>query len=76
MESESTHLPVLESPPLSPTPPASGQNGSQVEDRGGDTHGLAYVPMPPRKTLKLSVAYRIRGRGQPLPYSLDEEPSE
>jgi hypothetical protein len=76
MESENTHLPVLESQPLFPTPPASGQNGSQVEDRAGDTEGLAYFPIPPRKTVRLSVAYRIRGRGQPLPYPLDEEPSE
>jgi hypothetical protein len=76
MESESTHLPVLDSRPLSPTPPVTGQNGSQVDNRAGDAEGLAYAPMRPRKTVRLSVAYRIRGRGQPLPYSLDEEPGE
>jgi hypothetical protein len=54
---------------------ANGQNGSQVDDGAGNTD-LNYVPMPPRKTLKLSVAYRIRGRGRPLPYSLDEELSD
>ncbi len=76
MKSESTDLPVLESQPLPTTVPPPGQNGSWVEDRAGDAGGLSYAPIPPHESLTVSVVYRVRGRGQPLPYSLEEDPSE
>ena len=76
MESENTQLPVLDSQPLPTTVAATGQNGSWVEDRDGDVGSLAYAPIPPRKSVTVSVVYRIRGRGKPLPYFLEEAPTE
>lgn len=32
-----------------------------------------YLAVPPTKSITVSVRYNIRGRGQPLPYHLDEE---
>ena len=37
---------------------------------------LGYDPVPPRKTITLSVRYHLRRRGQPLPGALDEGDGE
>jgi len=37
-----------------------------------DVEVLNYQPVPPRKGITLSVLYRVRGRGRPLPYALNE----
>jgi hypothetical protein len=47
-------------------PPASSEIGAS----------LPYEPIPPKSVVTLSVRYRVRGRGRPLPYDLDEEPGE
>jgi hypothetical protein len=52
----------------------AGNNGSPLEECGpeGDADVVGYDPVPPKKTVTLSVRYLIRRRGQPLPYPLDE----
>jgi hypothetical protein len=51
------------------------KNGSRLDnqEQGPDTEELAYDFVPPKQTVTVSVRYRISGRGQPLPYPLDEE---
>ncbi len=51
------------------------RNGCQLEnqEQASDTEKLAYDFVPPKQIVTVSVRYRIRGRGQPLPYPLDEE---
>ena len=51
------------------------RNGSGLDNQGQavDAEELGYDSVPPKHTVTVSVRYRIRGRGQPLPYSLDEE---
>jgi len=34
---------------------------------------LEYQPVPPRRVTRISVRKRWLGRGQPLPYLLDED---
>jgi hypothetical protein len=49
-------------------------NGSSPDEyaQGDDAEGINYDPIPSKKTVTISVYYRIRGRGKPLPYLLDE----
>lgn len=49
-------------------------NGSPLDERapGEVLDELKYDPIPPKKTVTVSVRYCSRGRGQPLPYPLDE----
>jgi hypothetical protein len=49
----------------------SGKQGQAV-----DTEELSYDFVPPKKTITVSVRYHLRGRGQPLPYPLDESDSQ
>ncbi len=60
---------------LSPSPSEADNNGSLRDDpeQGQDIEELNYEPGRPKKTIIVSVCYPIRGRGRPLPYSLDEE---
>jgi hypothetical protein len=37
-----------------------------------DLEQLNYQPVPARKQTRVSVHYRIRGRGQPLPFPPEE----
>jgi hypothetical protein len=69
---------ALPQPGLAPAASAEGTTGSPRNDRDqeGDTKELPYDPIPPRKTVTVTVRYRLRGRGQPLHYSLDEGDSE
>ena len=75
MKSESGHVPGLKPQAFLPGAPATTQKGSR-DDQGEDTEDFAYSPVPPRNVVTVSVSYRIRGRGQPLPYPLAEEESE
>ena len=31
-----------------------------------------YVPVPPKQTFRIKARFRLRGRGQPMPYDLDD----
>jgi hypothetical protein len=58
-----------------PAPPASATEADQVaEDLGDDD--FHYNPIPPRRSFTVVVHYRFLGRGQPLPYDLEEEEAE
>lgn len=35
----------------------------------------AYEPVPPKRTFPMQVNLTMRGRGQPMPYTLDDAPS-
>jgi hypothetical protein len=52
----------------------ASSNGNPTAEcaREEDAEDVRYDPIPPKKTVTVSVPYRIRGRGQPLPYPLDE----
>jgi len=54
--------------------PEAGSNGSSLDERatGEDIEEHQYDPIPPKKTVSVSVRYRIRGRGHLLSYPLDE----
>jgi hypothetical protein len=43
-----------------------GSNGNSPDScgQGDDTEELTYDPAPPKKTVTVSVRYRIGGRGQ------------
>jgi len=55
-----------------------GKNGnpSEIVKQEADTEELNYEPVRPHQTVTLSVRYAVRGRGRPLPYSLDEGDGE
>jgi hypothetical protein len=59
---------------LPPTAAEADRNGSRLDNQGGteEPEDLTYDFVPPKKSVTLSVRYRIRGRGKPLPYPLDE----
>lgn len=63
------------SPDLPHASSEADRNGSQLEsqEQESGTEELVYDLVPPKKSVTVSVRYRIRGRGQPLPYLLDEE---
>jgi hypothetical protein len=46
----------------------SRDNGEQP----GNTEEFAYDRVPAKRAVTVSVLYRIRGRGRPLPYPVDE----
>lgn len=37
---------------------------------------ISYRPMPPKRSFTLRVRYQDKGRGEPLPYSLDLDDDE
>jgi hypothetical protein len=65
-----------------PWPPtatsAAGDNGSPLDDQlqREDAAQLGYDPVPPRRTVAISVRCLVRGRGRPRPFSLDEGDGE
>ncbi|MBD1923549.1 hypothetical protein H6F77_21100 [Microcoleus sp. FACHB-831] len=38
-----------------------------------DTEEISYRPMPPKRSFTVRVRYHLQGRGEPLPYPLDDE---
>jgi len=54
----------------------AGANGSPLDNRGNEAEDFHYDSVPPRKTVTVTMRYSIRGRGQPLPYPLDEGDGE
>jgi len=58
--------------------PPGAVNGSPSSPReeAMEVPPLEYVPVPPRDTVGLSVCYRLRGRGRPMPYELAEGADE
>jgi hypothetical protein len=69
---------ALAQPESSPVNPQAGKNGSPSGgcEQGYAAEELTYDPVPPKKTITVSVRYRIGGRGRPLPYPLDEGDEE
>lgn len=59
---------------LPQTATETDRNDSRLEDQGRaeEPEDLTYESVPPKKSFTLSVRYRIRGRGKPLPYPLDD----
>jgi hypothetical protein len=64
---------ALASPGLPQATSEACINGTPQEDHGqqGNTEELVYERVPPKRTLTVSVCYRIRGRGQPLHFPVD-----
>jgi hypothetical protein len=62
---------------LEPAPPP-GTHGNAPANGMPETHAEEwnYRPVPPRSVVRTSVCCRVRGRGQPLPYLIDEETDE
>jgi len=73
MKSENSPVAAVEAQVFPAAVPVTAKNGSLAKDQGDD---VDYVPVPARKTVIVSVSYRIRGRGQPLPYPVAEEDGE
>ena len=38
-----------------------------------DRSEISYNPVPPNRTFTVRVRYHFKGRGEPLPYPLDDE---
>jgi hypothetical protein len=68
----------LHQPMLPQAISAGGVNGNLPDDhlQQEDAEQFAYHPVPPRKTVAISVRCLVRGRGRPLPFSLDEGDGE
>lgn len=45
----------------------------QAEQVPEQDESIDYEPVPPLATSSAPVTYRFEGRGQPLPYEIDEE---
>lgn len=75
MNPDTKNTAAFASPGLPHASSEADRNGSQLEnqEQESDTEELVYDLVPPKKSVIVSVRYRIRGRGQPLPYPLDEE---
>ena len=43
-----------------------------VQDEEEKSIHVTYIPVPPKKSVTVSVRYHRRGRGLPLPYDLNE----
>jgi hypothetical protein len=68
---------ILDQPGLPLANSEAGVNGSLYDRRQHDNaKQLDYGPVPPRKTVAISVRCLIRGRGRPMPYPLDEDEGE
>lgn len=78
MNPRNTDSTISQQPFRSQTIPELVQNGALPDGSKleAEDAALPYEPVPPRKTITLSVHYRVRGRGRPLPYSLDGEDGE
>jgi hypothetical protein len=48
-------------------------DGFDVDELEADDFEFEYRPMPPKRTFKMSVNIRMRGRGQPVAYDLDDD---
>ncbi len=47
-----------------------GEN-SPVAHKAYET--MSYQAMPPNRTFTIPIRYQLRGRGEPLPYQIDDE---
>jgi len=74
MNTHNTDPAAIGSPGLPQATPEAGSNGTPLEDCGQQEHSelVTYDPVPPKRTVTVSVRYRLRGRGQPLHYPVDE----
>ena len=65
---------ALTQPGLPQAHPRMSSNGRASDNCGQarDIEELAYDSIPPKRTVIVSVRYLVKGRGQPLPSSLDE----
>lgn len=61
-----TGLPQFPFEAVNIAPQTKRGEGEEDEERN-------YDPIPPKKSITVSVRYRLKGRGKPLPYYLDEE---
>jgi hypothetical protein len=59
--------------PQSASEPDRNNSRRDNQDQAAEMEDTSYGSVPPKQTLTVSVRYRIHGRGQPLPYPLDEE---
>jgi hypothetical protein len=75
MKSENSPVAAVDPQVFPPAVPLTGKNGSLTTEQG-QGEDADYAPVPARKAVIVSVAYRIRGRGQPLPYHLEEDDGE
>jgi hypothetical protein len=70
---------ILDEPTDSRTLPVQGTNGAPVDDTTEESNLdelRDFKPVPPRRVVTISIRYRHVGRGQPLPYRLDEDGEE
>jgi hypothetical protein len=74
MNPQNSNPAALASPGSPPALSGAGVNGTPLEDCGkeGNTAELAYNPVPPKRTVTVSLRCRIRGRGLPLHYPVEE----
>jgi hypothetical protein len=75
MKSENSPVAAVDPQVLPPAVPVTARNGSpaKVQGQGED---VDYAPVPPRRAVIVSVCYRIRGRGRPLPYPVEAQDGE
>jgi hypothetical protein len=64
--------------PLPSAVPQTEKNGAPATppEEGSECEEIEYNPIPPCRIITVLVRYELQGRGQPLPYELEEEVSE
>ncbi len=65
----------LQSPPQDPVSGRGQETTTNGHFAEAETEEITYTPVPPRRSLAVTVRYQMRGRGKPLPYPIeDDEP--
>ena len=55
------------------SPPPEGVERLPATDDGVLNELAAYAPVPPRRSVSVKVICRLSGRGQPLPYPIEDD---
>jgi hypothetical protein len=76
MHSRNLDTSILDEPANPPSVPIEGANGAPVDGMTEESELddlLDYEHVPPRRVVTISVQYRYLGRGQPLPYPVEDD---
>ena len=58
------------------TAPSDSTDRARITATGPDADDFAYNPVPPERSVAITVCFHLGGPGQPLGYLLDEDPDE
>jgi hypothetical protein len=76
MRSQNLDTSIPDEPADPQTVPIEGANGALADGMAEESdldELLDYKHVPPRRVVTISVQYRYLGRGQPLPYPVEDD---